>query len=218
MAKLVDYSKWDNLDSDDSDNDDDDEGGMHSQSFSEQLDHAAELYEKNRTREALGVYSSLLLDMNVKPKELPLKGCRLAQAAVPAHSLLRLYVNVAACHHRLDAFGEAHHFASAGGVGVVRANSWMSVDSDLPVPVLLLRARAFQIAAASSFAVSSQALSSQSNSQKPSAVRPMLIRSKADFKQAIDFFAKLDVPEFMKEATKGLEQVRSESMSLERGQ
>ena len=209
MSKLADYSKWDNFSSDDSDENDEPASLSPSGSFSERLDRASELYDLNRTREALAVYSSLLLDMGVKPRELPLKGCRLAQTAVPAHSLLRLYVNMAACHHRLDGFGEAHHFASAGGVGVVRANSWMSVESDLPVPVLLLRARAFHISAASSFAMSSQALSSLSNSQKPSAVRPMLIRSKADFKQAVEFFAKLDASDFTKEATKGLEQAES---------
>ncbi|GMH54451.1 hypothetical protein TrST_g2215 [Triparma strigata] len=196
------YSKWDGIDTDDSD---DDVGNVSAISTSSKqspladiFDRAAGLYNKDRVRECLSLYKDFLASgLKIAPSHhLPTRSAKAADGVVlPPNVLLRLYINVGACHFQLGEFNDAHRFASQGGVELLRDNGWMEkATSKLPLPLLLLRARAFQLSAASLLSIGTESLreSSSQNVNKVNKVRPMLLRAKGDFKQAAEFCEALD--------------------------
>lgn len=194
------YSKWDDIDTD-SGSDEDAAAPSSSNTHNtpgDIFDNAAALFASNKTRECLNLYHDFLVNgLKIdRSHPLPTRSAKSVDGTMtPPNVLLRLYVNLAATHFQLEEFNDAHKYSSQGGVELLRDNGWMDKQqtSKLSLPVLLLRARAFQLSAVSLLSIGTASLlSADGDRNSVNKVRPMLLRAKGDFKQAGEFCEVLD--------------------------
>ncbi|GMH79867.1 hypothetical protein TL16_g08301 [Triparma laevis f. inornata] len=194
------YSKWDDIDTD-SGSEEDAAAPSSSNTHNtpgDIFDNAAALFASNKTCECLNLYHDYLVNgLKIdRSHPLPTRSAKSVDGTMtPPNVLLRLYVNLAATHFQLEEFNDAHKYSSQGGVELLRDNGWMDKQqtSKLSLPVMLLRARAFQLSAVSLLSIGTASLlSADGDRNSVNKVRPMLLRAKGDFKQAGEFCEVLD--------------------------